>query len=72
MKPIEIDGSPWWKSSFSTTADCVAVREASDGGLAICNSNHPDAGVLVVSREDMAEWLARIKNGALDDLVDAC
>ena len=69
MDPVSALGLSWRKSSFSAIGDCVAVRQLDNGSVGIRNTNDPGAGVLVVSGEDMADWLARIKAGAFDHLL---
>ena len=69
MKLITVDGVSWWKSSYSTAADCVALRDLQNGEFAMCNSRRPQAGVLIIKRESLRELIARIKSGAFDQLV---
>lgn len=67
--PVDTHGTPWRKSSFSAINDCVAVRRLANGSIGIKNTNDDEATVLVISSEDMADWLARLKAGAFDHLV---
>lgn len=67
--PVAAQGTPWRKSSYSAIDDCVAVRRLEGGAIGICNTKDPTATVLVITAEDMADWLARIKAGALDEIV---
>jgi Domain of unknown function (DUF397) len=62
-------GTPWRKSSFSAIADCVAVRRLENGSIGVINTNDHETAVLTISVDDMADWLARIKAGAFDELV---
>jgi len=70
MDSISFQGSQWRKSSFSAIGDCVAVCRLSNGSIGVRNTNDPDAQILELSPEDMAEWLARIKTGAFDNLCE--
>lgn len=57
----------WRKSSF-TGDNCVEMAGA-ELGVAVRNSNHPDAGTLTFTRAELGGWLAGIKAGELDDLT---
>jgi ribosomal protein L2 len=62
------DQPRWRKSSSSVDqGNCVELAELPDG-VALRNSNHPDAGTLVVSRAGMAGFVAACRAGDLDDL----
>jgi hypothetical protein len=65
---VSAHAAPWRKSSFSSLGDCVALCRLKDGLIGIRNTNDPDVQVLVISTNDLADWLARIKTGAFDDL----
>lgn len=57
----------WRKSSYSNGSGgaCVELAETADG-IAVRNSNHPDAGTLTVSPADMAALIENVKAGAFD------
>jgi hypothetical protein len=63
------DVEGWRVSTFSTGANCVAVRVAADGDVAVRNSNNPDAGTLYFTRAEIAAWIAGCKAGDFDDLT---
>lgn len=62
----------WRKSSFSGSReddDCVEVAPLPDGGVALRDSKHPEAGHLTFTRSEMAAWIAGAKAGEFDDLI---
>jgi hypothetical protein len=59
----------WRKSSYSAKTDCVALCRFADGSIGVRNTNDSNERVLIISADDLAEWLARIKAGAFDDLI---
>jgi hypothetical protein len=59
----------WRKSTFSSLGDCVALAPVQGDRVAVRNSKHPDRGTLLVTRAEMAAWLAGIKAGEFDDLT---
>ncbi|HEY8372524.1 MAG TPA: DUF397 domain-containing protein [Pseudonocardiaceae bacterium] len=66
----ELATARWRKASFSgDQGNCVEVAELADGRIAVRNSNHPGAGVVVFTRAEMAAWLAGVKAGEFDDLA---
>jgi hypothetical protein len=63
----------WRKSSFTGTGGsnggtCVEVAALPDGRIAVCNSNHPGAGVVYFTRAEMDAWIKGVKAGEFDDL----
>jgi hypothetical protein len=59
----------WRKSSYSATAStCVEVAQRPDGQVLVRNSNHPDAGTLTLTAEEMTAWVAGCRAGEFDDL----
>ena len=59
----------WRKSSYSgTQGECVEVAGAGDS-LAVRNSNHPDAGTIVLAAGAASSWVRAIRAGEYDDLV---
>jgi hypothetical protein len=60
---------PWRKSSFSGSAECVTLAPVPGDRVAIRDSKDPDGGMLLLSRVELATWLAAIKSGQLDRLV---
>jgi Domain of unknown function (DUF397) len=67
---IELETAQWRKSSFSADqGDCVEAAPLADGRIAVRNSNHPDAGVVFFTRNEMAAWLKGVKAGEFDDLA---
>jgi hypothetical protein len=60
----------WWrKSTHSAQQDCVEMADAGVDGVAVRNSNHPDAGTLYITRPQLADLLAGVKAGEFDDLA---
>lgn len=60
--------SSWRKSSYSHHEACVTVAQLPDG-IGVRDSKQPDAGTLVLSRQQFAGWLAGIRAGEFDDLA---
>jgi hypothetical protein len=59
----------WRKSSFSNgTGSCVEVAPLHDGRIAVRNSNHPEAGVVLFTRSEMDAYIKGVKAGEFDDL----
>lgn len=59
----------WRTSSFSSAGNCVGLCEQGDGGIAVTNTNDPEAGALAFTRPEMAAWIAACKGGEFDDLT---
>lgn len=60
----------WRKSSFSNaTGSCVEVAPLADGRIAVRNSNHPEAGVVLFTRAEMDAYIKGVKAGEFDDLA---
>jgi hypothetical protein len=65
-----MDDLAWRKSSFSADQGaCVELAPLPDGGVAVRNSNHPDAGTVVFTRPEVDAWLKGAKAGEFDDLT---
>lgn len=60
-------GNPWRTSTFSAGANCLGVRELSDGVVQVCNTKRPEAGLLAFGPVAMAAWVAACKDGEFDD-----
>jgi hypothetical protein len=60
----------WRKSTFTGQQNCVEMADAGAAGVAVRNSNHPDAGTLFFERAPLAAWLAGVAAGELDDLTE--
>jgi hypothetical protein len=41
-----------------------------DGRIAVRNSNHPDDGLVLVTRAEMNAWINGVKAGEFDKLID--
>jgi Domain of unknown function (DUF397) len=70
VSSLELANAAWRKSSYSANnGTCVEVAALTDGRVAVRNSNHPDAGTLVLDRAAVAGWLAGIKAGEFDTMA---
>lgn len=59
----------WRKSSASSpSGNCVELADAPTEHVLMRNSRHPDDGVLMVSRTELAALLSGIRAGEFDDL----
>lgn len=58
----------WRKTTFSQEGNCVEMAPVGHG-VAVRNSNHPDAATLVLTPPALGDWLAAVRAGALDDLT---
>lgn len=66
----DLSSAAWRTSSFSNaTGSCVEIAPLDDGQIAVRNSNHPDAGVVLFTRADINTYLKGIKAGEFDDLT---
>jgi hypothetical protein len=66
----DLDTAPWRKSSFSGhQGSCVEIAPLADGSIAVRNSNHPQAGVVLFTRAEMDAWIKGVKAGEFDDLA---
>ncbi|MGB6162777.1 MAG: DUF397 domain-containing protein [Pseudonocardiaceae bacterium] len=65
----ELSTAAWRTSSFSSQGLCVEVALLDDGRTAVRNSNHPEAGVVLVTRAEMDAWLKGVKAGEFDNLL---
>jgi hypothetical protein len=60
----------WRTSRFSgNNGTCVEVAALPDGYIAVRNSNHPKAGVVLFTRAEMRAWIDGVKAGEFDDLT---
>lgn len=67
--PLRDDPALVWRtSSFTDRGNCVAVARLGDGRVALRNSNHPDAGTLVLAPSALRAWIEALKAGEFDDL----
>lgn len=68
-----LDRALWRKSSRSTASgnggNCVEVAALSDGRIAVRNSNDRSAGVVFFNRDEMAAFIAGVKDCEFDDLT---
>lgn len=59
----------WRKSSYSgANGNCVEIAPTADG-VAIRNSNRPEAGTVEYTKAELAAFLAGVKDGEFDDLT---
>jgi hypothetical protein len=57
----------WRKSSHTNQGNCVEFATTAHG-IALRNSNHPDAGTLLLSLDEFVSWIGGCKTGEFDDL----
>lgn len=68
----DLGTASWRKSSFSNDqGQCVETAALADGTIAVRNSNHPELGVVVFTRAEMAAWIKGCQAGEFDDLAQA-
>lgn len=68
--PLPLAAASWRISSFSgNNGTCVQVATLPDGRIAVRNSNHPDAGVVLFTTAEMTAWIHGVKAGEFDDLT---
>jgi len=71
--PDDPNTAAWRKSSFSNDqGQCLETAALTDGTIAVRNSNHPEAGVILFTRAEMAAWIKGCQAGEFDDLAQAC
>ena len=59
----------WRKSQSSNpSGSCVEIAGLPGGEVAVRNSRHPAGPALVYTRNEIAAFLAGVKNGEFDDL----
>jgi Domain of unknown function (DUF397) len=69
METPDLISVSWRKSTFSANnGSCVEVAALNDGRVAVRNSNHPDAGVVLFTRTEMAAFIKGVKASEFDDL----
>lgn len=62
-----IEGAAWCKSRHSGgNGNCVEVASLPGKGVAVRNSRFPDGPALVYTREEIAAFLAGVKDGEFD------
>lgn len=64
------DDVSWRKSSFSNAGECVELAQLPGGGIAVRNSNAPDAGVVFFTPGEMHAFLLGAKAGEFDDFAE--
>lgn len=66
-----IEGVVWKKSRHSAPGgNCVEVAALPDGGFAFRNSRHPQGPALIYTRAELTAFLAGVKDGEFDAMVD--
>jgi len=61
--------APWRKSTYSgSNGNCLEVAPTEDG-VAIRNSNRPEAGIIPFTHAELDAFLKGAKDGQFDDLV---
>jgi hypothetical protein len=67
MEELDLDSPTWRKSSYSSSGNCVEV--GADGrtpNVSIRDTKSRERGMLAVSAETFAEFIANAKAGRLD------
>ncbi|WP_170211615.1 DUF397 domain-containing protein [Saccharothrix australiensis] len=71
MSAAELSGVTWRKSARSgANGNCVEVALLDSGDIAMRNSRFPDGPALVYTRAEVAAFVAGVRDGEFDDLVD--
>ena len=66
----DLSTAAWRKSSFSNaTGSCVEIAPLDNGRIAVRNSNHPDACVVLFTRAEIDAYLKGVKAGEFDDFT---
>jgi hypothetical protein len=62
----DLSRAGWFKSSFSNGqgGNCVEVARNLPGVIAVRDSKNPDGPVLLVSRENWADFITRLRAAA--------
>lgn len=61
---------PWRKSTYSgANGNCVEIAPTADGGVAVRNSNRPEAGTIPFTKAELDAFLKGAKDGEFDDLA---
>ncbi|MGH3427026.1 MAG: DUF397 domain-containing protein [Mycobacteriales bacterium] len=67
MPAGQVAGARWQKSTYSSqTGNCVEVAKLPTGEVAMRNSRDPQGGALVYTREELAAFVAGVKDGEFD------
>jgi hypothetical protein len=68
--PAALAGMTWRKSTYSgCLGNCVEVATLYGGEVALRNSRHPSGPALIFSRDEMAAFLAGVKDNNFDGVV---
>ncbi|KJK42197.1 hypothetical protein UK23_38335 [Lentzea aerocolonigenes] len=70
MSAALLTDATWRKSRHSgASGNCMELARLDDGGIAVRNSRFPDGPALVLTRAEIAAFLAGAKEGEFDDFV---
>jgi Domain of unknown function (DUF397) len=70
MPADSITGATWKKSKRSgAVGNCVEVSKLADGVVAMRNSRFPSGPALIYTRAEVVAFLAGIKDGEFDDIL---
>jgi hypothetical protein len=70
MSATELAGVVWRKSRHSgQLGNCVEAAVLDGGDVAMRNSRYPGGPALIFTRDEMAAFLAGIKDGEFDDVA---
>jgi uncharacterized protein DUF397 len=70
MPAGDLRGARWRKSGRSSAqGNCVETVKLPGDEVAVRNSRHPEGPVLIFSNAEIRAFLAGVKNGDFDDLL---
>lgn len=70
ISAADLAGVTWRKSRHSgQLGNCIETAALDSSGVAMRNSRHPSGPALIFTRDEMAAFLAGVKDGEFDDLA---
>lgn len=66
-----LTGAVWRKSRRSgAVGNCVELASIGGGDIAVRNSRNPQGPALIYTRDDMTAFVAGVKDGEFDGILD--